>query len=127
MGDMKQMMMRHMTTMVDGGMMAAEVEGRIASLKAELKITDAQALEWDRFADALRTSAKSASGMFQQMAQSSMATTLPARLDRHEKMLLAHLNALKTLKEAADPFYAALSEEQKKTADRLMIGPMGMM
>ena len=38
-----------------------------------------------------------------------------------------HLNVLRTLKEAVDPLYAALGDDQKKTADRLMIGPMGMM
>jgi hypothetical protein len=30
-------------------------------------------------------------------------------------------------KDAAEPLYAALSDEQKKLADALMIGPMGMM
>ena len=42
-------------------------------------------------------------------------------------MLSAHLNSLKTLKDAAEPFYAALSDEQKKVVDGLMIGPMGVM
>jgi hypothetical protein len=65
--------------------------------------------------------------MYEQMMQSGTGATLPARLDRHEKMLTAHLNLLKTLKEAVEPLYAALSDDQKKTADRLMIRPMGMM
>ena len=30
------------------------------------------------------------------------------------------------LKTALDPLYAALSDEQKKTADEIMPGPMGM-
>jgi hypothetical protein len=121
MGDMKQMMamMRHM--------MSADIEGRIASLKAGLRITGAQEAEWNRFADALRATAKSTDGMFEQMTPSGMAAALPARLDRHEKMLTTHLNSLKTLKEAIDPLYAALGDDQKKTADRLMIGPMGVM
>jgi hypothetical protein len=42
-------------------------------------------------------------------------------------MLTAHLNSVKTLREAADPLYAVLSDEQKKVADGLMVGPMGMM
>lgn len=60
---MKQMMsmMRDMTAMMSAqsGMMTSHVEGRIAALKSELKITDAQALQWSRFADALRGTAKS--------------------------------------------------------------------
>ena len=131
MGDMRQMMsmMRSMMTMMgaQSGMMSAEVEGRIAALKTELKITDAQTPQWDRFADALRVTAKSMNGMFEQMTPSGMSATLPARLDCHEKMLTAHLNSLKTLKDAVEPLYAALSDDQKKIADGLMIGPMGMM
>jgi len=39
-------------------MMPSEhVEGRIAFLKTELKITDAQLPQWNAFADALRNSA----------------------------------------------------------------------
>jgi hypothetical protein len=44
-----------------------------------------------------------------------------------EKMMTAHLEALRKLKSAVDPLYAALSDEQKKTADELLMGPMGMM
>jgi LTXXQ motif family protein len=44
-----------------------------------------------------------------------------------EKMMTAHLEALHRLKAAVDPLYAALSDEQKKTADELLMGPMGMM
>lgn len=130
-GDMKQMMpmMRHMMTMMgaQSGMMSADVEGRIASLKAELGITDAQAPQWNGFADALRTTAKSTNGMFEQMMHPGGAATLPARLERHEKMLSAHLGTLKALKDAVAPLYAVMTDDQKKVADRLMIGPMGVM
>jgi hypothetical protein len=118
-GNMQQMMsmMRGMMTMMgaQSGMMSADVEGRIASLKAALKITEAQTPHWNRFADALRTAGKSMNGMFQQMMQPGTAATLPVRLDRQEKMLTAHLNSVKTLREAADPLYAVLSDDQKKS------------
>lgn len=129
-GDTKQMMsmMRNMMSMMSAqsGMMSSNVEGRIASLKTDLKITDAQAPQWNRFADALRGTAKSMNSMYQQMMQPGTAATLPARLDRQEKMLSAHLTSLKTLKEALEPLYSSFSDEQKKLADG-MIGPMGMM
>jgi hypothetical protein len=131
MGDMSQMMsmMRNMMTMIgaQSGMMSVDVEGRIASLKAELNITDAQTAQWNRFADALRATAKSMNGMFEHMMQAGPEATLPARLDRREKMLSAHLAAVRTLKDTVDPLYAALNDDQKKIADGLMIGPMGMM
>jgi hypothetical protein len=122
-------MMRNMMTMMgaQSGMMMPDVEGRLVALKTELKITDAQAPQWNRFADALRGAAKSMNGMFEQMMPRTTAGSWPARLERHEKMLSVHLNALRTLKDAVDPLYVAFSDDQKKIADGLMIGPMGMM
>ncbi len=127
-GGMKDMMsmMRDMMRMMSG-MMAANAESRIAMLKTELKITDAQASQWDRFADALRSAAKSMSDMHQKMMASGMDGTLLARLDRQEAMLSAHLTSVRSLKEALQPLYASFSDEQKKIADGVMIGPMGMM
>jgi hypothetical protein len=42
-------------------------------------------------------------------------------------MMTAHLEALRKFRAAVEPLYVALSDEQKKTADELLIGPMGMM
>jgi hypothetical protein len=42
-------------------------------------------------------------------------------------MLTAHLEALHRFKMAVEPLYTALSDDQKKTADELLLGPMGMM
>jgi LTXXQ motif family protein len=129
--DMKQMMsmMRDMMIMMSAhsGMMASHVEGRIAALKSELKITDAQAPQWDRFADALRGTAKSMEAMQRRMMQASAPSTLSARLARQEEMLTAHLAAVKSLRSALEPLYATFSDEQKKVADGIRIGPMGMM
>lgn len=130
-GNMKQMMsmMRGMMSMMsaESGMMTSHVEGRIASLKTELKVTEAQTPQWNRFADALRAAAKSMNGMYEQMMQPKDSATLPVRLEAQETMLSAHLTALKALKDALDPLYASFSDDQKKAADGLMIGPMGMM
>lgn len=125
--DMKDMMsmMRDMMGMMSA--QASNIETRIASLKTELKITDAQAPQWDRFAEALRTAVKSMSGVHQKMMAQGMGGTLLARLDRQEAMLTAHLASVKSLKEALEPLYASFSDEQKKIADGMMIGPMGVM
>jgi len=63
------------------------------------------------------------------MMQSVMQTsgTVPEELAAHEKAATAHLEGLRKLKGAVEPLYAALSDDQKKTADQLMFGPMGMM
>jgi hypothetical protein len=107
--------------------MAGHVEGRLAFLKTELKITDAQLPLWNAVADAIRANAKGIGAMAEGMMGSAQAATLPDKLVTREKMLAARLEALRKLEAAVDPLYAALSDEQKKTADELIMGPMGMM
>ena len=125
-------MMQNMMAMMSAetGMMATHVEGRIAALKTELKITEAQAAQWNRFADALRATAKSMNQMHQSMATMRSASApkpLPDRLAVREQAMSAHVAALKAEREALQPLYASFSDEQKKIADGLRIGPMGMM
>ncbi len=52
---------------------------------------------------------------------------LPARLEAHEKRLAEHLERLKAIKAALDPLYATFSDEQKKVADGLKVGPFGVL
>ena len=127
-------MMRMM--MGEGGMggmpmmaaMAKHVEGRLAFLKTELKITDGQLPLWNTFAEAVRDNANTMSEMMQSgMMGMSQAATLRDKLAMREKMMTAHLEALRKLKTAVDPLYAALTDEQKKTADEIMPGAVGMM
>jgi len=107
--------------------MAGHVEGRVAFLKTELKITEAQLPLWNAVAEAIRANAKGMGDMSGGMMGASQATTLPDKLAMREKMMTAHLEALHRLKAPVEPLYAALSDEQKKTADELLMGPMGMM
>src|SRR5215469_1672350 len=125
MGMMRMMMGRDGMSMM--GAMAHHVEGRLAFLKTELKITDAQLPLWNAVADAIRANAKSMGDMAGGMMGGSQMATLPDKLALREKMMTAHLDALRKFKAAVDPLYAALSDEQKKTADEVLIGPMGMM
>ena len=129
MGGAGGMPMGMMPMMGMGGMqmMAEHVEGRIAFLKAELKITDAQLPQWNAFADALRDNAKAMQGMMGPMMGMGQDGTLPDKLAAREKQLGGQLDAIRKLKAAADPLYAVLSADQKKTADEIMVSPMGMM
>ena len=93
-----------------------------------LQITDAQLPLWNAVADAIRTNANTMSAMMPGgMMGNGQTATLPDKLALREKMMTAHLEALRQFKAAVDPLYAALSPEQKKTADQLLMGPMGMM
>jgi len=127
-GDMPMMrMMMGRDGMAMMGAMAGHVEGRVAFLKTELKITDAQLPLWNAVAEAMRANAKTMGDMAGGMMAGSQTATLPDKLAMREKMMTAHLEGLRKFKAAVDPLYAALNDEQKKTADELLIGPMGMM
>lgn len=128
--DMMQMMqmMGMMRQSGDGMGMATidRVEGRIAFLRAELRITDAQNATWNAFADALRTNAKSLG----EVRSSMMADTkqnLVDRLSVQEKWLAARLEGTRAIKAALVNLVSTLSEDQKKTADELLAPHMGMM
>ena len=129
MGHGMMSMMRPMMMGQQGGMgMPFEhVEGRIAFLKAELKITDAQTPSWNAFADTLRANAKAHQAVHEQMTKGGMPSSWLDRLAFQQKALTTRLDALKALETAARPLYAVLTDEQKTLADRLLASPMGMM
>jgi len=135
MGDMPMMnmmaMMRMMEMMGPGMPAIDRIEGRIAFLRAELNITEAQASAWNSFADAMRTNAKKlaevrASMMSQSDAGQQQALTMAERLDQQERWLVARLEGTRALKSAVTNLYGALSEDQKKTANELLAPQMGM-
>lgn len=115
-----------MGQMMDPG----RVAGRIAFLKAELKITDAQQPLWNAFTEALKANRAMMGDMQEMMmaAQGAAAPTLIQRIEGHERMLAARLEAVRRLKAALGPLYASFDEAQKRTADQLMMpGGMGPM
>jgi hypothetical protein len=124
MGPMKQMMGGGMT---GGGMAMApfsHIEGRIAFLKAELAITDAQASQWTAFADALRDRAKVMRESMTNMMQADKPANAADRTDAMVKMMSTHLDSMKAAAAAEKALYAVLTDSQKETADELLGGPM---
>ena len=133
MRDMSMMsMMGSMRMMGSGsaGMATIDrIEGRIAFLRAELRITDAQAQAWNAFADALRSNAKKLGEVrasLQPAGGQQQAPALAGRLDAQERWLSARLEGTRAIKAAFTPLYGALSNDQKKTADELLGPHMGM-
>ncbi len=138
-GGMGHMMMGQ--GMIDQGGMpmmgmnpSQHIEGRLAFLKTELKITEAQAAPWNAYADAVRANAKRMGELMDQMmsngmmmqGQPGMMMSLPDRLNWAEQHMAAHMEMLAAIKEPTLQLYGALSDDQKRLADQL-IGPMGMM
>lgn len=105
------------------------VEGRLAFLKAELKITAAQEPQWTKFADAVRAMAKNADEAARARTKGGGMRTPTTQdiIGRSEKALTTRLEAVRVVGSAFEPLYASFSDEQKKAADELLVGPMGIM
>jgi len=106
--------------------MGGNVEGHIASLRTELKITGAQTGAWNSFAGALRANARRVGQLHMRMmtGPNGAPPSLTRRLDRHERMMTAGLDNLRALKPALVRLYAVLSVEQQAKADRLLAHEM---
>jgi len=118
------MAMMGMTQQGGGMAMHDPVEGRIAFLRAELGVTQEQGAAFDKLAEAMRKSSSAMHEQHAQMMQAGMPASWPDRMARHEAMMSARLAALQQIGAAAQPLYATLSDEQKRTADMLMHGMM---
>jgi hypothetical protein len=109
--------------------MAGHIEGRLAYVKTELKITEPQESLWNAYAAAARdsTSTMLARCTTMMSRHSGSTTSLPDRLDQNEQLVTAQLDAMRAMNRALKPLYASFTETQKQTADQLFWGPMGMM
>ena len=99
----------------------SHIEGRIAFLKAELKITPAQEPQWDKVAEAMRQNETERHQGFEQARSNRSAP--PNALQHLEFM--AKFGALRAQEAdrflaAFRPLYESLSDTQKKTADDLL-------
>ena len=95
------------------------VEGRIAFLKTELKITPAQESQWQQVAAAMRENAKA---LDQTTSARQNRTSLNAvqRLELREQFAKVRADNDARLLAAFKPLYASLSPEQQQTANQLV-------
>ncbi len=116
------------------------VEGRIAFLKAELKITDDQTPQWEAVAQAMRDQAAAMTALREEIrstrgeggrdrAEQRRTLTAPEILDRREKAMAMRAKALTLSAEGQRQFttafgslYERLNDDQKKMADQLLAG-----
>jgi hypothetical protein len=127
-GQMQPMMqMMRGGQMMPGMMQFDHIEGRIAYMKAELAITDAELPKWNAFADVLRANAKVMREGAAKMMQAGMPMTVPARADAMVQMMTMHLEGMKSMASAGKALYAVMNDAQKKMADEMMSSPMGRM
>ena len=87
----------------------------------ELRITDAQRQQWEAFADAIRAYAEKLRQVYAQAAQAAgQPAPAPAQLERRIAALSVLPETTRAVAAAMGPLYAALSDEQKRTADELL-------
>lgn len=100
---------------------ASHVEGRIAFLKAELKITPEQESLFAGLATAIRADVQDLEKAHQKMtADAPMHPTAVQLLERRVDLATLRVAAEQRFLTAFRPLYASLSAEQKQTADELL-------
>ncbi len=110
------------------GAMAGHIDGRLAFIKAELKITSAQETLWNAYADAARGRTNTMLARCTTiMSRRDAKVSLPDRLDQNEQFMAAQLDAMRAMNKALKPLYESFSDAQKQSADQLFWGSMGMM
>ena len=116
-----------------GGMMnkmvcgfAEHVDGRLAYLKAELKLTATQTGAWSAFDEAWRAAAQKAKQKCD-AADMRMDHSKPEVLNKltmMENHMVDHLEVVRAQKAAIESLFTGLSDEQKKTANETLSGMM---
>lgn len=115
----------------DGGPLLTRIDGRLAFIKTELHITDAQSAAWDEAAAAIRSGAESHNrdmkAMWAASRDGSLADmTLPERLAFQKAHMESRLKELDTMTAAIGGLYDKLDDGQKKTADEIIMPMTGM-
>lgn len=112
-------------------MMLDRVDGRLAYLKTELKITDDQTAAWDELAVIIRNTAETHNAMMRSMMEEYesgefLKKPLPDRLILQETHLEARLGQVRAVHASTSKLYAVLTDEQKEIADEIILPTMGM-
>ncbi len=111
------------------GNAAEKADHLLVGIEHRIKPTDAQKPAFEELKTAIKTAATKIEAACPAIATEAPATgqteakpaakELPLRLAETETQLAATLDAIKTVRPAADKFYAALSDEQKKLVSEM--------
>ena len=93
------------------------VEARIKKMQKKLHVTAAQTEQWNAVAQAMRNNAKSMHDVVMEKRKSNKTMTAVEDLKAYQHIAETHAEGIKKLTAAFEPFYASLSDKQKKAAD----------
>jgi periplasmic protein CpxP/Spy len=95
------------------------VEAHLADLKTKLKITDAEAAQWDALATVMRENAKEAEERVTARNANTSATTAVDDLKTYAAIAQGHADGVKKMETAFEALYAVMPDDQKKNADEV--------
>lgn len=104
------------------GGMSAYADGRIAFLKSELGITEAQEAVWQAYAAALKKHLDRMLANQQSVMEVLEAKTPVDRMRSYIKAMDGRVSSLKELEGPLDDLYAALNPEQQARSDEILTG-----
>lgn len=104
---------------------AARLEGRIAFLRTELRITDVQAPAWEAFATALRGGRGHLDAARAALQDSNANPDAMARMTSFENHLKERTEAIHSTQMAFMTLFSQLDDTQKKTANTTMLPFIG--
>ena len=118
-----------------GGMMrkmmcgfAEQIDGRLAFLKAELKLTEQQNAVWNTFSESWRGAATKAlakcDAMGAHMNMQHGDGGVIGKLSMMEMHMTDHLEVVRAQKAALEPLFNVLDDKQKKTANEIFAETM---
>jgi hypothetical protein len=99
----------------------SRIEGRIAFLKAEMKVTDAQNAPWNAVTSVMRQNDRATRDLFRQFRESrDKPMSAIARLEWRERFASARTDSARNFLAAFRPLYESMSADQKRSADELL-------
>lgn len=96
------------------------MEGRLAYLKAELGITDAQAAAWDGYVSTVKARGDTMQSMHATMMPAMQTGSAIERMQAHTQAMQSMVESMKALLPATEALYKVLGDDQKKKADLLL-------
>jgi protein CpxP len=96
---------------------SSRVERQITQLHARLKITPAQAPQWEAVAQAMRDNAEALDTLYQQRSEQFHTLNAVDGLKSYEAIEQAHVDGLQHLVPVFAALYAAMTPAQQKNAD----------
>jgi periplasmic protein CpxP/Spy len=102
-----------------GSAAQARVDAHIKRLHAQLKITSAEAAQWNQFAEVMRTNAREMDEAAAQRAEKFSSMNALQDMQSYEQLAEGHVQHLQKLIPAFEALYNAMPKEQQQLADRV--------